>query len=291
MEGVHTNDVEKRQATHTKAFDAREPFQIQYRLRRHDGAYRWILERGVPRFSVDGSFAGYVGSAIDVTERKMAEEALSTVSQKLIAAQEDERAWVARELHDDINQRLALLAITLESLKQDLPVWAGEFRQRVEEVHKHVGDLGHDVQDLSHRLHSSTLRILGLTTAARALCRDLSRQYQVEIDMRAETIPDNLQEEVSLCLFRVLQEAVQNAIKHSGARHVQVSLQSVSHDIELTVQDAGIGFDPAEAIGGRGLGLTSVGERLKLVHGDLSIDSKPRQGTTIHARVPIGLRM
>ena len=291
VEGVHTNDAETRQATHTKAFDAREPFQMQYRLRRHDGAYRWILERGVPRFSVDGSFAGYVGSAIDVTERKLAEEALSTVSQKLIAAQEHERAWVARELHDDINQRLALLAITLESLKQDLPAWAGEFRQRVEEVHKHIGDLGHDVQDLSHRLHSSKLRILGLTTAARALCRDLSRQYQVEIDMRAETIPDNLQEEVSLCLFRVLQEAIQNAIKHSGARHVHVSLQSGSHDVELTVQDAGIGFDPAEAIGGRGLGLTSMGERLKLVHGDLSIDSKPRRGTTIHARVPIGLRM
>jgi PAS domain S-box-containing protein len=289
--GVHTDDVERCLAAYTKAFDAREPFQMQYRLRRHDGAYRWILDRGVPRFSVDGSFAGYIGSATDVTERKLAEEALSSVSQKLIAAQEDERAWVARELHDDINQRLALVAITLESLKQDLPPWAGELRQRIEAVHKHIGDLEHDVQNLSHRLHSSKLQVLGLTTAARALCRDLSRQYRVEIDMHAEAIPHNLRQEVSLCLFRVLQEAVQNAIKHSGARRVQVSLQSGSRDVELTVQDAGIGFDPAEAIGGRGLGLTSMGERLKLVHGDLSIDSKPRQGTTIHARVPIGHRM
>jgi PAS domain S-box-containing protein len=291
VEGVHADDVEGCLATYTKAFDAREPFQMQYRLRRHDGAYRWILDHGVPRFSVDGSFDGYVGSAIDVTERKLAEEALSTVSQKLIAAQEDERAWVARELHDDINQRLALLAVTLESLRQDLPLWAGELRGRVEEVHKHIGDLGHDVQELSHRLHSSKLKILGLTTAAKALCRDLSLQYRVEIDMHAETIPHNLRQEVSLCLFRVLQEAVQNAIKHSGSRHVQVSLQSGSHDVELTVQDAGIGFDPAEAITGRGLGLTSMGERLKLVHGHLSIASTPRQGTTIHARVPISPRM
>ena len=105
---------------------------MTYRLRRHDGEYRWILHQGVARFSVrQTSFAGYIGSCIDITEHKRAEEALSTVSQRLIQAHEEERTWLARELHDDINQRLALLAVTLEVVKRDLPPAAAEARRSV----------------------------------------------------------------------------------------------------------------------------------------------------------------
>jgi signal transduction histidine kinase len=143
--------------TYTKAVDQREFFEMEYRLRRHDGEYRWVLDLGVPRFNADGSFAGYIGSCLDVTERKLAEEALSSVSRRLIEAHEEERAWIARELHDDINQRLALLAVKIEGLGQALPASAVGLRNRLQEEIKHVSEIGSEVQALSHRLHSSKL--------------------------------------------------------------------------------------------------------------------------------------
>ena len=141
-EGVHANDLTTCLDTYTKAFDARRPFEMQYRLRRRDGEYRWIFDAAVPRFNGDGSFAGYIGSCIDITDHKLAEEALSTVGRRLIQAHEDERSRIARELHDDINQRLALLAIELELLKQNLPDSADEIRGRIQHAGKSVTDIG-----------------------------------------------------------------------------------------------------------------------------------------------------
>src|SRR5256884_3344258 len=115
-EGVHPEDLEPCLETYSQAFDRRESFQMEYRLRRHDGEYRWIFDHGVPRFNADGAFAGFIGFCIDVTGRKEAEEALSSVSRKLIEAHEEERTWIARELHDDIDQRIALLAVNLDDI-------------------------------------------------------------------------------------------------------------------------------------------------------------------------------
>jgi len=276
-ESLHPEDLARSLGTYRQAFDRREPFQVEHRFRRHDGEYRWILDHGVPRFNADGSFAGYIGSGVDVTELKRAEEALSTVSQKLIEAHEEERTRIARDLHDDINQRLALLAIQIDELK------AGEAR-------KQIADLASDIQALSHRLHSSKLEYLGLAAAAAGFCRELSDRHGVKIDFHAENVPKELPRETSLALFRVLQEALQNAIKHSGSPRLQVSLKADTSEIELTVHDSGVGFDPQEAMKGRGLGLTSMQERLKLVGGQFVVDAKPQLGTTIHARVPLSTR-
>jgi PAS domain S-box-containing protein len=282
--GVHPDDLRLCVDTYTKAFDQRERYDIEYRLRRRDGEYRWILATGVSRFSVDNSFAGYIGSAIDVTEHKLAEEALSTVGQKLIEAHEEERTRIARELHDDISQRLALLSGQLAGLKRGRAVLAAE-------VGNQVADLASDIQALSHRLHPPKLDYLGLAAAAAGFCRELPERHGVEIDFHSENIPKELPREISLCLFRVLQEALQNAIKHSGSRYFQVSLRGSANEVELKVHDSGVGFEPEEALKGRGLGLTSMQERLKLVDGQLSIGSKPQSGTTIQARVPFGARM
>ena len=288
MDGVHPEDTDRCLQAYTRIFDRREPFRIEHRLRRRDGEYRWVFNYGVPRFNADRSFAGYIGSCLDVTERKQAEEALSSVSRRLIEAHEEERTWIARELHDDINQRIALLTVNLENLGSGFQF--GENRQ-VEELREYVTNLGSDIQALSHRLHSSKLDYLGLEAAASSLCKEISQGKNVEIDFECESVPKTVPKEVSLCLFRVLQEALQNAIKYSGTRQFKVSLKGEGDEIHLSVHDFGVGFDPEKAMTGGGLGLTSMKERLILVGGQLCIESQRRLGTTILARVPLRTKM
>jgi signal transduction histidine kinase len=163
-----------------------------------------------------------------------------------------------------------------------------EVQEGIRKAIEEVSNLGSDMRDMSHRLHSSHLEYLGLVAAASAYCNERSQQQKAEIDFHSEDIPKDLPREVSLCLFRVLQEALQNAIKHSRSRGIDVSFsRTPSEMICLTVHDSGIGFDPSEAIKGRGLGLISMQERLELVGGELSIESQPGKGTTIRASVPL----
>ena len=143
---------------------------------------------------------------------------------------------------------------------------------------------------MSHRLHSSKLQLLGIVAAARSFCQELSEQHKVEIDFTHADIPPTVSDEISLCLFRVLQEALHNAVKHSGVRHFEVELRGASDGIHLTVHDAGLSFDPETVKHNRGLGLVSMEERVNLVKGTFSIDSRPGRGTTIHARVPLSTR-
>jgi signal transduction histidine kinase len=241
---------------------------------------------GHPSNIETGNFE-FLGAVTDITERKRAEEALSSMAGKLVEAQEQKRRRIARELHDDINQRLASLAVSLDSVSQVLPSSAAEAKQEIEHATKQVEDLGIDVQALSHRLHSSKLDPLGLAQAAAGFCKELSDQQSVEVEFHCENIPKDLSNEISLCLFRVLQEALQNAAKYSGSRRFEVLLTGESNEIQLTVHDSGVGFNPDEAMKGRGLGLTSMRERLKLANGYLSIDSRPQRGTTILARVDL----
>jgi len=258
-----------------------------YRIVVPDGTIKYVQAIAEPIKNRSGEVVEVVGTTVDVTKRKQAEEALSTVSQKLIEAQEQERSRIARELHDDINQRLALVSVTLDRLKRDLPSSEVELGRRIGDANHMIADLTTDVQNLSHQLHSPKLELLGLASAAASFCRELSDQHGVKIEFRAENVPKELTPEISLPVFRVLQEALQNSIKHSGSRSIQVSLRGGPSDVELTVQDSGVGFEFEDAIKGRGLGLTSMTERLKVAQGRLSIDSDPQHGTTLHARVPL----
>ena len=286
-EGVHPEDLKNCLDTYTRAFDLRESFRMQYRLRRHDGEYRWVLDTGVPRLNLDGSFAGYIGSCLDLTDHKLAEEALAVVGRRLIEAHEEERTWIARELHDDINQRVALLAVQVEQWAE-YPLDSGvELTDHISHVCQELSDLGKDIQALSHRLHPSKLDYLGLAAAADGFCRELSARQKVDIDFSHAGIPRNLPKEVSLCMFRVLQEALQNAVKHSGVRHFRAELRATSAEIQLTVNDLGVGFDQQVPTDHRGIGLVSMRERLQLIGGEFSINSKPGAGTTIRARVAL----
>jgi PAS domain S-box-containing protein len=285
-EGVHGEDLESCLETYTRSFDHREPFEMQYRLRRHDGEYRWVLDMGVPRFTDDYSFAGYIGSCIDITDRKLAEEALATVGRRLIEAHEEERTRIGRELHDDISQRLALLAIELDRWNKKLPSVA-ELHGHISKLKKQVSEITDDVRALSHRLHSSHLEYLGLTNSAESFCKEFARQQDVQIEFNEQEMPRRLPNEISLSLFRVLQEALQNAAKHSGARKFRVDLQCTLGQIQLAVRDWGAGFDTRDSSQCQGLGLISMRERVQLVGGHFSIQSQPGIGTTIIASVPL----
>jgi signal transduction histidine kinase len=205
----------------------------------------------------------------------------------LIEAHEEERTWIARELHDDITQRLALLTIDLELAGQDPTDSVAEIRNRVREQSKRVQEISTDVQAISHRLHSSKLQYLGIVAAANSFCQELAAQRKVEIDFTHADIPPTVPEEISLCLFRVMQEALHNAVKHSGVRHFEVELRGAQDGLHIAVRDGGLGFDPRGMSNERGLGIVSMHERVNLVKGTFSIDSQHGRGTTINAWVPL----
>ena len=196
--GIHEEDVMFALNTYTRAFDRREPFEMQYRLRRHDGEYRWIFDTGVPRFSPDGSFLGYIGSCIDVTERKLAEDALTTLSGQLIAAEEEERRRVAREIHDDYQQRLAMLASDVDALRLDFGDLAEEAKQKLHQLWNEINELSSDMHSLSHRLHSSTLETMGLVAGVSAFCREFQNQHGLEIEFSHDNIPRAIPSDAAL---------------------------------------------------------------------------------------------
>ena len=218
----------------------------------------------------------------DITDRKQAEEALAGMSRNLIEAQEQERARIGRELHDDINQRLAMLALELEQLQND----PSDVQNHLQELRKRTSEISSDVQALSHDLHSSKLEYLGVVAGIKSWCKEFAERQKMEITCKTD-VPDTLPLEIGRPLFRVLQEALYNASKHSDVKRVEVRLQEGSGEIHLTISDLGKGFDLKAALRGKGLGLTSMRERVRLVNGTISIESKPMGGTTIHVRVPL----
>jgi PAS domain S-box-containing protein len=251
-----------------------------------EGGTTWLRWEIRPWQNLDGLPGGILIFSEDITHRKNAEEALLGMSRKLIEAHEQERTRIGRDLHDDVVQRLALLAIELEGVQQDVPDAASGLRTRLGALRNQTTEITNDVQLLSHELHSSKLDYLGLVGAAKNFCKEFNEQHKVEIDFQSHDLPTALPTDFSLSLFRVLQEALRNATKHSGVKRFEVRLWGSTSEINLTVSDLGAGFDQEAAMKSTGLGLTSMQERLRLVHGELSIKSQPKGGTTIHARVP-----
>jgi len=254
-----------------------------------EGGTTWLRWEIRPWRTPTGIVGGILIFSEDITHRKQMEEALSGVSRRLIEAQERERGRIARDLHDDICQRLALASIELEQVQRKLPDSVSEQRSHLEELRERIIDISTDVQMMSHELHSAKLSYLGIAIALRGFCREFGEHHKVEIEFESRDLPRQLPPDVSLCLFRVLQEALHNASKHSGVKRFDVQLWGTSGDVHLTISDLGSGFDTEAAMKGRGLGITSMQERLKLVKGELTISSQPKRGATIHARVPLDL--
>ena len=281
-EAVHPDDLRHYRGIFTQALERRERFQVEYRLRRHDGEYRWVLDTGVP----DG-FAGYIGSAIDVTDLKLASVALSGLSRRLLQSQEEERARIATKLNEDLCQRMTGLNLQLHSLSMGPHGDITQMRVRVEELCAQFGDLLSEIQAISDQ-SGHTLELRGLAASVRTFCQQMSARHGVTIDFRHQGVPDNLPNDVALAMFRVLEEALDNAVRHAAVPRVSVSLGCSRDKMRLEVADEGVGFDLEAALRSHGLGLIGMRERLSLVDGECLIESQPGAGTRIRARVPLG---
>lgn len=284
---IHPDDYERCLATYNTAFDWREPFTMEYKLRRADGEFRWVFDTGTPLLSATGAFLGFIGSCIDITERKAAEQSLMNLSGQLIQAREDECARIARELHDDLSQTVALISLELDRLGQNPPKSQAGLHSMVQAIIGQAAELSGAIHRMSHDLHPSKLAHLGLVAALRSLCVELSQTYKMRIEFRHANVQAGLPKEVSLCLYRIVQESLNNVVRHSGAKEAEVELWGSGQEIRLEVRDTGRGFDVESGRSRKGLGLLSMRERLRLVGGAISIESGISKGTRIEARVPL----
>jgi PAS domain S-box-containing protein len=287
---VHPEDRERVTKAVKDAMQNRTSYAAQFRILRPDGTVRWVSAEGEFHYAANGKAERMLGISVDITESKLAEEALASMGRRVSEAEERERRRIAQNLHENIGQRLTLLAIEIEQLKTEPLNETVEMLGRLDAISKQTLRILTDVKTSAHELHSPRLEYLGIAAVMRSFCEEFGQRKGVEIDFKGHDVPSSVPPDISLCLFRVLQEALYNAVKHSGARHFEVRLWTLSDDIHLTFSDSGAGFDPEAARKSGGLGLLGMEERLKLLKGTVSIESQPQRGTTIHGCVPLSSR-
>jgi PAS domain S-box-containing protein len=287
---IHPDDRKRVLSTYVKKTRVQENFELTFRMLGSDGRVAWVqnLVSVAPEDGTDRNMHGFM---IDISERKYAEEALKYLGSRLIAAQEEERKRVARELHDDLNQRMAVMSIELDQLSQKLEK-PFSLRRRIQKLQLQAQEISADIHRLSYRLHPSKLDHLGLAAAVKSLCDELSflPSDKPRVHFHQSGIPCELPKDVTLCLFRVAQEGLRNCVKHSGAETVQVVLTKAGQGIRLSISDNGCGFDTRSELMKKGLGFISMHERLRLVGGEIKIYSQPRRGTRIDAAVPLNFQ-
>jgi two-component system sensor histidine kinase UhpB len=304
LDFVHPDDVDRCVGTYVPAFEARRPFLLEYRLRHLDGDYRWFLASGIPKYGRDGSYTGYIGCDIDITQRKSAEDRIRTsqaelethrqeiqyLAGRLIGAQEDERARIARDLHDDVSQQIAGVSIAVSGLKQRLgedPV-SEELRQEFVELQQQTLKLAHSVRQISHDLHPTVLQHLGLVKGLTSYCGELARAHAIAVSCSAEGHLESLTPDAALCVYRIAQEALRNVLAHAGASRADVRLVQVGDRAQITIVDDGRGFDTTNRVErDKGLGLVSMSERARIIGGTVTIVSWPNQGTRVQATIPM----
>ena len=286
IEHLHPDDRPRVMDARQRLYDGRlEQLLADYRFLPPGQGQKWIqhIARAATRDASGHTVKSY-GVLRDVTERRRAEDELHDLSRRLIGAHEEERALLARELHDDVSQRLAVLAIDVG--RAELAALDGAQADALQEVRASLVRLSDDIHSLAYQLHPSILEELGLDEALRAECERRGRHGQLDFEVDLEPLTAVVGKDAALCLFRVAQEALNNVARHAGVRAASVTLRQMDGALRLAVSDAGAGFDPMNPAEGMHLGLASMRERVRLVHGTLDIESAPGQGTTILPWVP-----
>jgi PAS domain S-box-containing protein len=298
---VHPDDLPRAVEAMKEAIEERIEYKDEYRIIRPDGTIRWVGVRGKPFYSDTGECIRMMGLSTDITERKLAERALlrseeelreshariEYLAGRLIVAQEEERKHIARELHDDLIQRVAAVAIGLGRLERQLPHSDDSLRKQIIKLDERMSQLSEQIRRLSHELHSSTLEHVGLTAALKLYCTEFTALQGVSIDLKIQEDIEPVPAETALCLYRVVQESLRNVAKHSGSKNAEVELGIDDDDIELRISDDGVGFDLEDAKERQGLGLVSMEERVKLVHGKFEVKSGKGAGTELLVSIPL----
>ena len=287
MDIVHPDD--RPSVTHAirKALEGDGQYETEYRVMMPDTTVRWVAGRGRVEFDQNGKPKQLRAISIDITERRRGEDEARDLNGRLITAHEDERARLARALHDDVTQRLALLAIDAGHKEKGLGDTVAGHAMR--SIRHDLVQLSEDVHALSYALHPAILEDLGLIEALKAECARFGAVEGILTSFRAPDNIDQAAKALSLCLYRVAQEALRNVARHSSASSVEVELRAVGSELELAVRDNGVGFDPTRKQARPSLGLAGMRQRLSLVDGELLIDTAPSNGTTIVARAPLRL--
>ena len=275
----------------------RPSYRLEKRFFRNDGSQMWGLVSVSLLNRNHGSPPLVIGMVSDVSAQKTAEACLYQRDQELqrlaghlIEAQEEERRRISRDLHDDIGQRIALLACEIDFERRSRTAPRSERKPSVlPKLRKELDSIATDIHKLSHELHSASLQCCGLKIALKDLCWKYSHNHHLEIDLHTEKLDPKLPPDVALCLFRVAQEALANALKHSHTKRVDVNVVQDSKKVRLTVKDYGVGFDPSVQTGG--IGLMSMRERLRFCGGMLTVRSIPNEGTEVAAEVVAVQRM
>jgi PAS domain S-box-containing protein len=286
FEALHPDDVERVKRTWRDAIERGLPYETEYRARRPDGTTRWIFARGSGYYDDAGKLTCIVGVALDITKRKEIEQERLNLGGRLIRAQEEERSRLARELHDDFSQRVALVATKLQIILGAVGDSRSKLRANLQDVLKRVNEIAADVHSLSHSLHSSKLEILGLSRTVSSFCREFSKQHNIQIDFKEAALPHLVPSEAALSLFRAVQEGLQNVNKHSRASRVEVRLTGSLTEISLTLSDNGIGLDLSRNYASNGIGILSMNERARMLHGTFEIQSTLTKGTQITMKIP-----
>ncbi|HEY6403648.1 MAG TPA: PAS domain S-box protein [Blastocatellia bacterium] len=249
----------------------------------------------------NGKIVEFQAVGRDITERKRAEQSLresdealrnsyaqiEDLAGRLIAAQEDERKHIARELHDDLNQQVAALAIGISRLKRQIPDADPAVLEQIARLREKTELLSERIRQVSYELHSSILQHVGLPAALNSYCAEFSDREGIAVALDIQDGLGGLPSDTALCLYRVAQESLRNIARHSGARSAMVALAGVNGAVELRIADQGVGFDPGQAREFRGLGLVSMEERVKLLRGSFVLTTQPGAGTELRAQIPI----
>jgi PAS domain S-box-containing protein len=300
---IHPEDIARVEAAGQAALESADPvFDMEYRMFHQDGSVRWIHLRWAAGSGEGDGPRRLFGTIADITERKQAEETLRhseealresnerirDLAGRLIAAQEEERKRIARDLHDDLNQQLAALTIGLSTLERQIPEPSGPLHEQIIILQDQAAEIMGKIRELSHGLHSTILEYVGLPEALNSFCEEFQNQGGPKITLKTQGKISTIPADIGLCLYRVLQESLRNVAKHSGATSAEVILTSSVNSLELHVADKGVGFNLEEVRSHHGLGLVSMQERVHLLQGDLQIKTRPGNGTELHVRVPLG---
>jgi PAS domain S-box-containing protein len=268
--------------------------EIRFRIRKTDGELRWIEHSCRPVIDPRGEFFGIRACNSDITERKQAEDKikerehdLQKLTHRLIGRQEEENRRLSRELHDDLTQRLAVLAIQAGRMEQEAMKGGQPALTEFDELKNQAIQISSDVHNLSRQIHPSILDVLGLEKAIKSECTRFSQREGIPVDFTAERIPAALPKDAALSLYRIIQEGLANIAKHACAGQISVSLKGNDDSLFLSIRDDGIGFDAAEVRKKPGLGLSSMRERVRIIHGEVHIHSEPGTGSTIEVKMPL----